>query len=131
MLSLPAGGEIFYRGLREGLIKFAAREIELSRREEDGRSYRAILQDLLKRAKTDERRAELEEKLKGPDLPPAVQHVWNTYVRFSRRRGDSGFWGELDAFCRLTGMTLQRWEVEAIEALDDVYLASMRSPIAS
>jgi hypothetical protein len=45
------------------------------------------------------------------------------------RRGSSGFgplpigWDEIDAFCRLTGTRLAPWEVEFIEALDDLWMA--------
>lgn len=46
-----------------------------------------------------------------------------------RRKGGSGFgvspieWPDIDAFVRQSGVRFAPWEVEIIEALDDLYLA--------
>jgi len=35
--------------------------------------------------------------------------------------------GEIEAFCRLSGVRLREWELEALELLDTAYLAAMNS----
>jgi hypothetical protein len=93
----------------------------------DGVSGREALERLLRRKLPEEKRAKYEAELAGPPPPVALAHLWQAFVRLSRRRGGSGFgpapigWGDLDAFMRLTGTRLSSWEVEIIEALDDLW----------
>lgn len=90
-----------------------------------------MLQGLLRRARTEERRAELREKLRLPPAPPGTSYIWDIFARLSFRRGSSGFgpmpisWVDLAAFGQVTGMRLKPGEVEMIEVLDHVYLASL------
>jgi len=75
------------------------------------------------------KRAEYEAELTVPPLPAALHYLWATFWRLRRRKaGGMGTepitWADLDAFCRFTGQTIAPWEVEAIEALDDLYLTT-------
>lgn len=63
-----------------------------------------------------------------PKFPEALGYLWRLYLRLRRRIGH-GFAGaqplgfpDLDAFVRRTGVRLAPWEVEILEAIDDVYL---------
>lgn len=66
----------------------------------------------------------------GPELPRGVVGVWNAFAQLSAGRGGGGFgagsitFSEIEAFVRLTGHTLDPWEVDAIRRLDDLYLAA-------
>ena len=67
---------------------------------------------------------------KPPPLPPAARHLWDTWAELHRRR-HPGMGGplpiahsEIEALTRLKRWPLAPWEVDAIVALDDAYLAS-------
>lgn len=76
------------------------------------------------------RKGRLKERraVEGPELPRGAVGAWNAYARLTATRG-GGFgpgaitYAEIEAFVRLTGHTLDPWEVEAVRALDDAYLA--------
>jgi hypothetical protein len=97
--------------------------------EEDGKTYREMLEGLRDRARRPEKRAEYEAELSMPRLPGAVLHVWRSYQRLRKRKGSSGFsgrspleWPDIDAFLRITRVSLTPWEIELIEDLDDLFL---------
>lgn len=60
-------------------------------------------------------------------MPPAIEYLYNWFSRLSNRRG-GGFgpaplsFTELDNFFRLIGIEPQPWEVETLEALDNLWL---------
>lgn len=65
-----------------------------------------------------------------PELPPALSYLWTAFWRIRRRRTGGGFgpaaitWADIGAFSQLSGMRFAPWEIEAIELLDDAWLAS-------
>lgn len=65
-----------------------------------------------------------------PPIPKALVYLWRAFHRLSRRRGGNGIganpisWSEIDAFVRNTRIRLAPWEIEVIEALDDLFLAA-------
>lgn len=85
----------------------------------------------MKRAKTPERRAEIEEQLRGADMPLEGAYLWDAFWRLRRRRGGNGFamspitWPDIAAFVALTRFPLAPWEVEVIEAIDDHFLKGL------
>ena len=68
--------------------------------------------------------------LDGPDLPTALRYLWNHFIQLHNGRGGNGFgpnpiaWSEIRAYCDVMRVQLDPWEVEAIKAVDDVFLAS-------
>jgi hypothetical protein len=83
---------------------------------------------LLKRSSDPRRRAEIEAELQAPPFPGAAISAWSAFHRLSTRRGSNGFggvnpitWSEIDAFVRLSGVSLTLWDIEAIEMLDDIF----------
>lgn len=100
----------------------------LSRKEGEG-TWRDHLEGMLKRARTPERRAEIEAQLAVPALPPAIAYLWRVFMRLHRRRQSNGIgparlgWGELASFQQMTGTRLSPWEIGLLERLDDVALA--------
>lgn len=66
----------------------------------------------------------------APKLPHEMRYLWRTFVSLHRARGSNGWgpspitWSDLDAYCRLTGVALDPWEVEAIRALDEAFMES-------
>lgn len=101
---------------------------ELSAPDKDGVTLQAHLEGLLLRARTSEKRSEIEAQLHVPPLPKAVEYIWFAFIRLANRRQSTGFgparisWMELEAFQRLTGQWFSPWEIELIEALDDLSL---------
>ncbi|CAB4122375.1 hypothetical protein UFOVP32_14 [uncultured Caudovirales phage] len=65
----------------------------------------------------------------APSVPTEALHLWNLFTRLNSTRTGNGFgpnpisFLEMESFCRLTGEVLDPWEVHAIRALDDAYLA--------
>jgi hypothetical protein len=98
----------------------------LNARDKDGFTQREILEGLVERTRNPERLAEYERELVCPPFPPALDYIWQAYWRLARRRGSNGFgpnpisWVEIDAFLRHTRIDLAPWEIEIIEALDDL-----------
>jgi hypothetical protein len=94
-----------------------------------GVPYREVLEGLLERTRSPQRREEIESELAQPPLPKAVGHIWGAFLRLSAHRQSAGFgpgpitWPDLDAFCRMTRTRLVPWEVEMIEDLDSLWLA--------
>jgi hypothetical protein len=87
------------------------------------------LEGLLERTRSPEKRADLEDELRGAPLPEAGAYLWRAFLRLSARRGSNGFgpsalaYHDIAAFERLTRFSFTPWEVEMIEALDGLYLA--------
>jgi hypothetical protein len=87
------------------------------------------LERAVENARTEERRRALQEELDGPPAPEGAEHLWDTFMRISTRRGSTGFgaaplsWSDLDAFVRMTRCPLSPWEIEVIERLDDLFMA--------
>jgi hypothetical protein len=72
---------------------------------------------------------EIEAELEVPPLPSALHYVWRAYLRMRRRKA-AGFasfdpieWPDIQAFINVSGFRLAPWEVELIEAIDDVFLS--------
>lgn len=68
-----------------------------------------------------------------PPFPKPLAYLWRAYLRL-RRRAPGGFsgpqpvgWPAIEAFARL--FDLAPWEIEIIEALDDIYLAPDPQPV--
>lgn len=77
--------------------------------------------------------AEVEAELRMPPFPKPLGYLWRAYLRL-RRRTPAGFngpqpvgWPAIEAFAAL--FDLAPWEIELIEALDDIYLAPDPSPV--
>lgn len=60
-----------------------------------------------------------------------MRYLWRTFQSLHRARGSNGWgpnpisWSDMDAYCRLSGVALDPWEVEAIRAIDDVYFEAV------
>ena len=86
-----------------------------------------MLEGILTRTKSAEKRAECEAELALPRFPMALLYVWQAFNRLSRRRGSNGFgvnpisWSDIDAFVRNSKVALRPWEISLIEDLDDLY----------
>lgn len=106
----------------------------MSAREDGGLTYRETLMGLIDRSRDEKRIAEYEAELAGPPLPPEGAYLWRAFLRMRRRKGGNGFsampieWPDIDAFCRNARMRLLPWELETIEALDDLYLRVTANP---
>jgi hypothetical protein len=65
-----------------------------------------------------------------PPFPQSLLYIWKAFGRLRRRKGSNGFgmgpieWPDVDAFCRNTKTQYSEWEIELIEMLDDLLLAS-------
>ena len=64
-----------------------------------------------------------------PEMPDGAWHVWEWYSDLSGARStgmavNAISWSDIDAYFRLRRIQPERWEVDAIRALDDAFLAS-------
>jgi len=97
---------------------------------DEGVSYKTRLEGALARAKTPARRAEIEAELFGPPFPHALGHLWRLFGRLSERRASNGFgpspisYLEISAFCELTRLKLDSFELEILEDLDSLFLSA-------
>lgn len=72
----------------------------------------------------------MQEKLAVPPFPQALAYLWRAFRRIRGRKG-GGFgpspieWPDIDAFVRNSAFPLAPWEIEVIEDLDDLLLASL------
>ncbi|WP_439618446.1 phage tail assembly chaperone [Shinella sp.] len=112
------------------MIDHAEREFALAAPDKDGHPLRETLQGLLDRCRKKKRRAELEEQLRVPPRPEALDYLWKAYFRIRRRVNSGGFgrapfgWGDIAAFVQFSGLKLAPWEVDILEDIDDAWLAS-------
>lgn len=85
----------------------------------------------MKRSRRGAKRAEYEAELATPDFPIPMAYLWSAYHRLRRRKGGNGFgvspleWPDIDAFNRLSRISLLPWEVAMLERLDDIYLKAV------
>lgn len=70
----------------------------------------------------------------GPEQPPELTYIWNWYRQLSRERDYTGMGDplplksrDITAWAGLRRRRLDGWEIELIEVLDAVELASRRS----
>jgi hypothetical protein len=62
-----------------------------------------------------------------PKLPVECTQVWESFAALSKRRGGEMAaspirYGELDAYLRLTGASLDPWEVDLLMEVDDEFI---------
>lgn len=87
------------------------------------------MEGLVQRVRDPDKKARMEEELRIPPLPLAIEYLWDTYLRLRRRISSSGFgpspigWADIGWFVEVTGFRLQSWEVELLEEIDNMYLA--------
>jgi len=102
--------------------------------DEEGVPYKETLEGLLGRARTPERRAEIEAELQMPTFPMEVEYLWNDYLRLRSRKvgNEMGVvpieWTDFHAFMAVFRRHYDPWELQTLEAIDRVYLAQMRKP---
>lgn len=81
------------------------------------------------RKKAVKRIEEIEAELAMPPFPKALAYLWNVYIRLRRRKAPSFSgqspidWQDIDAFIRRSGLRLAPWEIEILEAIDDIFLS--------
>lgn len=62
-------------------------------------------------------------------MPPESAYLWSAFLQMHRARGGNGYgpdplgFAAINDWQRAMHCTLRPWEVEAIRAVDDVYLA--------
>jgi hypothetical protein len=106
------------------LIAFAEHQFALARRAADGTTQRVHLESVERQ--TGRRPVDLD----GPELPGDGSHIWYWFMDLSAGRGSNGFgpnpisWLDLLAWATLTGQIARPAEIEAIMALDRVWLAA-------
>ena len=69
-----------------------------------------------------------QQLLDAPDCPPLAKHVWGYFLELSQTRTSSGFGAsrltrqEIHTWEIDEGISLDRWERQAIMRLDAVYI---------
>lgn len=104
------------------MIAFAEHQFALARRAADGTTQRAHLESVERQ--TGRRPSALD----GPEPPVDGTHVWAWFLELSAGRGSNGFgpnpisWLDLLAWTVLTGTITRPAEINAIMALDQVWM---------
>ncbi|MFL9823434.1 hypothetical protein [Rhodoplanes sp. SY1] len=81
---------------------------------------------MLRRARTEERQRALAVELAGPPFPQPLRHLWSLFSEIAEGLDAGGFgpatvtWQSLDAWSRLTGVTLDPREAVALVRLGAV-----------
>lgn len=71
---------------------------------------------------------EEEEEAKRPKPPEGFEFVWEWYFELAQSRQQTGFgvspisWQEMDAWARITGVTLYPWLAMCFRAMDQAWL---------
>ncbi len=103
-----------------------ASEFELAKRQDDGMTLR----DHLKAYEQQTGKVHPEMANRAA-LPSACQQVFSDFTELHCARGSTGFgparitFVDIDAWERVNGLKLDAWEIEAIRAGDDAYMASI------
>ncbi len=105
------------------MIAFAEHQFWLAQRTPDGATERDHLESV-------ERQTGFRPPaLDGPELPADGAHVWSWFLTLHQARGSNGFGGnpisfaDIAAWVSLTGVIVRPQEIEAILAIDRVWLA--------
>lgn len=103
--------------------------MELGARLDDGASLRAHLQRLF------ESTGKLDPRLDARPIPAAGAAVWELFVTLSAaRRSGMGAspltFVDIEAYCRLAGITLTGWELDTLLMIDQAALAVATKPKA-
>jgi hypothetical protein len=104
--------------------------MELGQRLEDGASLRTHLQRYFKST------GKLDPRLEEKPIPATGRALWEVFVTLAgSRRSGMGVspltLTDIEAWCRLTQVTLTGWELETILLIDQVALAAANKPKAS
>jgi len=103
-------------------VEFAAFQFELAAEEEGG----AVLEHLL--AAQEQTGQTPQMLLDAPPLPAGCEELWQVFNELHACRGNFGFgpvritYADIDSFQRVSGVTLQPWELSAIRKADAAYL---------
>lgn len=81
---------------------------------------------MLARAKSPDRRAELEAELSLPPIPPGAAHVWDWFVTLASSVEGPISFPDIAAWARLMRLAPDPWEIALINDLD-----SLRRKVAS
>lgn len=122
----------FYAGLLAELTAWARHQFELDVPDKGGTPAREHLAGALKRARTEERRRALAAELAGPPFPQPLRYLWLMWVEVADGLESGGWgvpvvtWQSLDAWSRLTGVT-----IAPCEALALVRIGAIRAAVVS
>ncbi len=90
-----------------------------------------MLEGLLARAKTDERRTAIEADLSGPPLPPAGAYLWTWFNELNLARPSGGMgvaaitYPDIEAWCRLLRRKPAPWEIDILKGIDGAFIRVM------
>jgi hypothetical protein len=119
---IPGCERKFYARLRRDIVAAAELEFRLAVRDEDGISYRTILEGL--ESRTGKRHKDLDP----PPIPPAGAYLLEHFGSLSAGRGSSGFGPlplsatEILSWSKLSRRRLNAWEFSVIRDLDAVWM---------
>lgn len=112
----------FFQSLIESLLAFARAELELSEIQGDGQSARTHLESVWRQTRV------MPEGLNTPQCPIEVAYLWAWFIGLSQKRTSNGFGpnpisdAEIIAWSSLRRITLTPFDIDAINALDDVFM---------
>lgn len=108
------------------MAEFAETDFAYSAKGEDGHSKR----DHLISAAEQGNKAAQQELDEIPKCPQATLYLWNYFLKLDAKRQSNGFGvlplliSEMEAWFRLRRIKLDHWELDALDRLDTLYLAS-------
>ena len=119
------GHQSFFGLVQESLLEYAEKSFSLDKRDSKGVSAREYLEQVQRSLGR-----QLPE-LQMPEFPDVAHHIWDTFLSLhaGRSYGMSGpnplSWGDIKAWCDLTGVHLEPWEADMLKALDMVWVRAM------
>ena len=77
----------------------------------------------------------MPEQLRSAECPVEVAYLWHWFLHLSRRRSNNGYGenrisdADVVAWAQLHKIYLMPFEIDAIEAMDDVYMRHQQSKV--
>jgi hypothetical protein len=111
----------FFAAERGRLVAYAEQQFRLAARQKDGATLREHLESAARQL------GRLPEELVPLPCPEALTYLWNWWLSLAARRG-CGFgpaslaWHDVEAWARLSGVTLEPFELDCLDALEQAYL---------
>lgn len=108
----------------ESLLAYAANEMALGALQDDGVALRVHLESVWRQT------GKLPEGLIPINCPDSVKYLWGYFLDMCKRRTSNGFGVNpitdegVEAWARRRGLHLTRFEQRALDALEQLYLAT-------
>jgi hypothetical protein len=116
----------FYAGLKDGLLDFAAYELEMTAPQGAGGSLRENLISIW------DQTGVKPEELKDVECPDSIKYVWGYFIELHNSRGTGAMapnpisYQDILAWVQLTDKELTPFEIDCLTSLDSLWLSNLK-----